>query len=93
MLQGITRASALALAGELGFPAEARALTVDDLVKAHEVFITSTAGGIMPVATIDGRKIGTLCPGPVTQQMTELYWQKHSDPDWDHGARRGLAQS
>ena len=82
VLHGITRATALELAGELGLAAEARALTVDDLWASHEVFITSTAGGIMPVRTIEGRRIGPRCPGPVTEQLTELYWQKHEDPAW-----------
>ena len=82
VLEGITRRTALDLAAELAIPAAARDLEVDELKTADEVFITSTAGGIMPVARIDGTTIGPEVPGPVTLRLTDLYWAKHEDPAW-----------
>jgi branched-chain amino acid aminotransferase len=49
---------------------------------AEEVFITSTAGGIMPVTRLDGNPVGDGVPGQVTQRLTALYWKKHCDPEW-----------
>ena len=81
-LEGITRRSALELCGELGIPVSAAPLTVEALKGAEEVFITSTAGGIMPVTRIDETAIGSGQPGPLTARLAALYWAKHEDPDW-----------
>jgi len=82
VLEGITRMTVLDLCRELDIPAEPAALTAESLRRAEEVFITSTAGGIMPVTRIDGAPVGNGRPGPLTGRLTEFYWQKHSDPDW-----------
>ena len=82
VLEGITRQSALDLCAELGVPVTAAPLTVEALRGADEAFITSTAGGIMPVTRIDGEAIGDGRPGPLTGRLTELYWEKHRDPAW-----------
>ncbi len=52
------------------------------LSTAEEVFITSTAGGIMPVGMIDGAPVGDGKPGAFTTRLTALYWDKHKDPAW-----------
>jgi len=82
VLEGITRATALELAAELEIPAEQRALTADEVQAADEVFITSTAGGIMAATRINGAPIGDGRPGPVTRRLIDLYWAKHGDPAW-----------
>jgi branched-chain amino acid aminotransferase len=82
VLEGITRQSALDLCRELGADARVATLSADELRNAEEVFITSTAGGIMPVTRVDGRPIGDGLPGGFTKRITELYWAKHSDPAW-----------
>lgn len=82
VLEGITRATTLELCRELNVDAMLRTLTVDAMRGAEEVFITSTAGGIMPVTRLDGEPVGDGLPGPVTQRLTALYWEKHSDPEW-----------
>jgi len=95
VLEGITRMTVLELCGELGIAAETGALSVKALKAADEVFITSTAGGVMAVGRIDGNAIGPAGPGPLTQRINELYWAKHSDPDWsrDVGEVAGANQS
>jgi branched-chain amino acid aminotransferase len=82
VLEGITRQSALELCAELGVAVRVGPLPVAELRAADEVFLTSTAGGIVPVAVIDGRPVGAGAPGPFTRRLTELYWAKHSDPAW-----------
>lgn len=81
-LMGITRRTALELCAELAIPARQGVLAADALRAADEVFITSTAGGIMPVTRIDDAPIADGRPGPLTGRLTDLYWQKHSDPAW-----------
>jgi branched-chain amino acid aminotransferase len=82
VLKGITRQTAIDLGEELGIPVNPAPLPVEDLKNANEVFITSTAGGIMPVCQIDNQNIGDGIPGTVTGQLVDAYWRKHSDPDW-----------
>ena len=65
-LQGITRRSVIELAREAGQPVEEGRLSADDLRRAAEVLVTSTAGGIMPVTVIDGQPVGAGAPGPLT---------------------------
>ena len=74
ILMGITRQTVFELAAEHGLPAHEAQLTAYDLYAADEVFLTSTAGGIMPIAEIDGRPIGDGKPGPMSQRVHELYW-------------------
>jgi branched-chain amino acid aminotransferase len=62
------------LAAEHGIPAREAQLTAYDLYAADEVFLTSTAGGVMPLVEIDGRPIGDGKPGPLSQRMHALYW-------------------
>ena len=82
VLEGITRQTALDLCAELNVTASLEPLSVAALRGADEVFSTSTAGGIMPVTRLDGAPVADGLPGPVTQRLTSLYWQKHADPDW-----------
>jgi branched-chain amino acid aminotransferase len=74
ILMGITRQTVFELAAEHGIPAREAQLTAYDLYAADEVFLTSTAGGIMPLVEIDGRPIGEGKPGPVSQRIHGLYW-------------------
>lgn len=82
VLPGITRRTVFDLAAELGLPADATPLSRESLYGADEVFITSTAGGIMPVTRIDDRTVADSRPGPMTTRLKQLYWEKHNDPDW-----------
>jgi branched-chain amino acid aminotransferase len=79
VFEGMTRRSVMELAPELQLAAEARALHASELARADEIFLTSTAGGIMPVAVLDGSPVGDGTPGPVTRALTELYWRRHED--------------
>jgi branched-chain amino acid aminotransferase len=82
VLEGITRETIMELAAELGIKARHRPFPKEALYAADEVFVTSTAGGVMPVTKVDGRLIGNGQPGVLTQELTDLYWKKHADPAW-----------
>ena len=78
-LGGITRQTALDLLAEQNVKVAIGAFPPDALRAADEAFITSTAGGIIPVTQIDHRPLGDGHPGPVTTRLKNLYWQRHDD--------------
>jgi branched-chain amino acid aminotransferase len=80
VLAGITRRSVIEIAAEAGQPVELGPLSADELRRADEVMITSTAGGVMPVTVVDGAPVGTGRPGPLTALVRERYWARHDDP-------------
>jgi branched-chain amino acid aminotransferase len=79
-LEGITRRTVLELATEQGIVARPGDITVQDLGRASEVFATSTAGGVMPITSVDGSPVGDGTVGPTTRTIRERYWAAHADP-------------
>ncbi|MBK6631022.1 MAG: branched-chain amino acid transaminase [Betaproteobacteria bacterium] len=73
-LVGITRATVIQLAKELGFEVKAKRLTRDDLYIADEAFFTGTAAEVTPIRELDGRVIGAGSRGPITQQIQNLFF-------------------
>src|SRR5262249_31553148 len=76
VLEGITRQTVLDLAVELGIPAHQADLSPDALRTADEAFLSSAAGGILPVWRVDGKPLGAGRPGPLTTRFRTLYWSK-----------------
>jgi len=66
------------LSSELGLGYEIRAVRPDELRDADEVFIATTAGGIMPVSRVDGRILGNDRPGPLTMRLHDLFWSRRA---------------
>ncbi len=77
VLEGITRKSVRELCEALDIPFALADITPEELRDADEVFISSTAGGVMPVTRIDDRILGNARPGPITSRIRETYWRKH----------------
>jgi branched-chain amino acid aminotransferase len=82
ILEGITRRTVLELAARGGIPTRIGMFGVERLQGADELFITSTAGGVMPVTRLDGVALGDGRPGPLTRTLREAYWGAHHDPAW-----------
>ncbi|AZN98026.1 MAG: branched-chain amino acid transferase [Mesorhizobium sp.] len=82
VLPGITRRTVFDLCAEIGLSATAADISRAEIKDADEVFITSTAGGIMPVTRIGDASVSNGHVGPVTRRLMDLYWQKHDDPQW-----------
>ncbi len=80
VLEGITRATVFDICESLEIPVERRPIAAASLGQADEVFLTSTAGGIIPVGEIDGRAIGDGGMGPVSARIERRYWDWHADP-------------
>jgi branched-chain amino acid aminotransferase len=82
VLHGITRQTVFDLAASMNLPVHACDMSEAQLRDADEIFITSTAGGIMPVTTLNGVSIGNGKPGRFTRELYDAYWLKHDDPAW-----------
>ena len=72
-LPGITRASVLEIAAELGIEARECALVRMDLISADEVFLTGSGARIVPVASLDGQVLGAGARGPLTERITDAF--------------------
>jgi branched-chain amino acid aminotransferase len=73
-LIGITRATIIALAEELGYKVVSKRLTRDDVYIADEAFFTGTAAEVTPIRELDNRTIGEGKRGPVTTKLQSLYF-------------------
>jgi branched-chain amino acid aminotransferase len=83
MLEGITRETAMTLLAEMQISVKARPVTIGEMSVADEIFITSTAGGVMPVCQLDSGAVGSGKMGPVTARLIEAYWEAHSRDGWN----------
>lgn len=72
-LDGITRQVILELAGELGVPCEEKSLTRYDIFTSDECFLTGSAAEVIPVASLDGRQVGSGEPGEITGKLMEAF--------------------
>lgn len=79
VLMGVTRQTIIDLSEKMQITCVTDDLTPSELRAADEVFVTSTAGGVMPVTKIDDTLIGTGSVGPITKEITEAYWLMHED--------------
>ncbi len=73
ILQGITRDTAMQLARESGIEVEEGFLTPMDIYTADEAFLTGTAAEIIPMVSLDGRKIGCGTPGEITRGLIQKF--------------------
>lgn len=71
-LEGITRRSVLELAERLGQPSAVRSIGRFDLFAASEVFLTGSSARIVPVGSLDGRRIGA-AERPVTDRISRAF--------------------
>ena len=70
VLPGITRSAAIQALREMKYIVEEIDIRPDDILDCDEAFYTSSVAGIHPVRSLEGRKIGDVCPGPVTTVLT-----------------------
>ena len=79
VLEGISRKTVIELCGALGIPLRVEPVPAVELASADEVFISSSGGGVLPIARIDGQPLGDF-PGPITKRLRDAYWALHDDP-------------
>lgn len=78
MLDGMTRRTVMELCADLGISVEETDVPVAALRDADEALLTTTAGGVLPVASVDAKAIRN-GPGPFTARIHAAYWQRRAD--------------
>jgi branched-chain amino acid aminotransferase len=78
VLDGMTRRTTLELCRDLGIEAVEGKLTPEQLRSAAESFLTTTAGGVIPVTSIGNCKIADGTPGPKTVCLHTEYWRRRA---------------
>ncbi len=78
VLEGISRRTAIELCERLGIPVRIEPLPAPEFRQADEVFLTSTGGGILPIAKLDGKPLPQF-PGPITTRLYDAYWAIHEE--------------
>lgn len=71
--EGITRETVLGLCQRENIEARQANLSLTEFYRADEVFCTGTMGELAPIIRIDGRTISDGRPGPVCEQLSELF--------------------
>ncbi|KAK5058793.1 hypothetical protein LTR84_011057 [Exophiala bonariae] len=83
VLEGVTRRTVLEIAASLGLEVRLQPVPVELAYSCDEIFMCTTAGGIMPVTSLDGLPVGNgdeCRMGPVTRLIWDAYWALHYDP-------------
>lgn len=76
LLPGITRDLVLELAQANGLDCEEASFSLAELQQADEIWLSSSTKEILPITQLDGKTISGGKPGPVWQQMYQLYQAK-----------------
>lgn len=80
VLHGVTRKSVIDVARARGFEVRVETVPVELAYRCDEIFMSTTAGGIMPITALDGQKVNGGEVGPVTRAIWDGYWAMHYDP-------------
>jgi len=75
-LDGMTRDTVFELCRETNLDCVCSSISASELKSMDELFISSTAGGLMPISKVDGHAVGASSVGPVTTRLRDLYWSK-----------------
>ncbi|HSJ30530.1 MAG TPA: branched-chain amino acid transaminase [Longimicrobiales bacterium] len=73
ILNGITRASIITLARDLGIAVEQGAIPREMLYTADEAFFTGTAAEVTPIRSVDRITVGAGKAGPVTHALQQKF--------------------
>ncbi|MEP7378640.1 MAG: aminotransferase class IV, partial [Chloroflexota bacterium] len=75
ILEGITRAGLMQLArDDMGVETVVRSVDRSELYGCDEAFLCGTGAQLSPIVEIDHRSVGNGEVGPITKQLTKLYF-------------------
>ena len=75
ILAGVSRKTVLEIADHLGIRVVIRPVSVDELLAADEVFLSSSGGGVIPIVRVNETIYGNGVKGPISVRLNETYWQ------------------
>jgi len=86
ILEGITRRTFLQFAQDEGIPTESREIDRSELYLAEEAFFCGTGVQVAPIASIDGRPIGSGAAGPITTRLRQIFFDtvRGKNPRYAH---------
>jgi len=73
ILGGITRDVIMQLCRRLGIPVSESGVHENRLLQLDELFLAGTTVEVMPVVRVNGRRVGTGKPGPVTRRLQQAF--------------------
>ena len=74
VLNGITRQTVIEIARKLKIRIQIRNLPKSELIKADEVFISTSGGGIILITQVNNRVYANGICAPLTLKIHEVYW-------------------
>jgi len=75
ILPGITREVIIELAQKNQIPYQEAPISLAEIKHSSEIWLTSSTREIIPVVELDGQRIGNGKPGPIWQNMNQLFQQ------------------
>ncbi|KAJ2979910.1 hypothetical protein NQ176_g2960 [Zarea fungicola] len=96
VLLGITRKTVFDVARANNIQVRVEVVPVELAFQADEIFMSTTAGGVMPITSLDGKPVGDGKVGPITKLIWDGYWALHYDAkltiavDYAAGKSNGL---
>ena len=82
VLQGVTRKSVIDATRAKGLEIRVEVVPVEMAYHCDEIFMCTTAGGIMPINSLDGQPVNGGQVGPITKTIWDEYWAMHWDPTY-----------
>ena len=73
ILPGVTRSVIMQIAGRMKIFVKEMSVTRRELFNSEEVFLTNSLSEVLPVVSIDGKKIGRGVPGELTKLLHRSY--------------------
>jgi branched-chain amino acid aminotransferase len=75
ILMGVTRASVLEIAKDLGIETRVSSISVEEVLAADELFFSGTAVEVTRIREVDGTVIGDGKLGPITRRLQDTFNQ------------------
>jgi branched-subunit amino acid aminotransferase/4-amino-4-deoxychorismate lyase len=82
VLEGVTRESVFDTARASGIEIRLEVVPLELAYHSDEIFMCTTAGGIMPITWLDGQPVKDGQVGPITRKIWDDYWAMHYDPKY-----------
>ncbi|KAL7948148.1 D-aminoacid aminotransferase-like PLP-dependent enzyme [Trichoderma barbatum] len=79
VLHGITRRTVMEVARANGIDVHVEVVPVEMAYTCDEIFMCTTAGGVMPITVLDGQPVKDGKVGPITKTIWDGYWAIHSN--------------
>lgn len=86
VLHGVTRSAVIEIAKAEGISVRETPIKPDALLNASEAFLTGTTAGVWPIESVDGRTLGSVCPGPISTRLRDRFLRASNgeDPEFEH---------